>query len=85
MKTSRPVWGGENEDVETAAVVWVEGAEYRFPDGQQGSPKGSRAAGAKTPRIGGAEAVSGHEGMRAAGSDPMGMKNNPDTEKDRRG
>jgi len=49
MKTSRPVWGGENEDVETAAVVWVEGAEYREVDGAEGP------------------------------------KNNPDTEKDRRG
>lgn len=32
-------------------------------------------------QIDGAEA----EGLRASGSDPMGMKNNPDTEKDRRG
>ena len=40
MKTSRPVWCDENEDVETAAVIEIDGAEYRdghdSTDGQQG-------------------------------------------------
>ena len=47
MKTSRPVWGGENEDVETAAVILVDGAEYRQTDGAD--PQGMRASGHENP------------------------------------
>ena len=40
MKTSRPVWGGENEDVETAAVIEIDGAEYRHTAGHEPTPMG---------------------------------------------
>ena len=33
MKTSRPVWCDEAENVETAAVVEIDGAEYRQTEG----------------------------------------------------
>ena len=42
MKTSRPVWCDENEDVETAAVILVDGAEYRETDGHD-SPDGANS------------------------------------------
>lgn len=44
MKTSRPVWCDENEDVETAAVIEIDGAEYRQTEGHD--PKGIRTDGA---------------------------------------
>ena len=43
MKTSRPVWCDENEDVETAAVIDIGGHEYRQTEGHD--PQGMRAAG----------------------------------------
>lgn len=65
MKTSRPVWCDEGEDVETASIIEIDGesAEYRQTDGAD--PQGMRAAGHENPD----------------GHDPMGMKNNPDRKK----
>ena len=45
MKTSRPMWCDEGEDVETAAIIDIDGesAEYRQTDGAD--PQGMRASG----------------------------------------
>lgn len=62
MKTSRPVWCDEAENIETAAVVEIDGAEYRQTDGAEDKSQGMRASGHENPD----------------GHDPMGMKNNPE-------
>ena len=64
IKSSRPLWLSESQDIETAMVTEPGGVELRRPEGHQGSPMGSRAAGADAPD----------------GAEPMGLKNNPDVE-----
>ena len=42
MKTSRPVWCDEAENIETAAVIEIDGAEYRDGHGSTYGQQGMK-------------------------------------------